>query len=63
MKTFIDIVKKEHSAYPQNNTSYFENIAKITINISSEIPQEIKNGSEGDFQEDSKIPYDKNKKK
>ena len=40
MKTYIDNVKKEHTGYLEQNTSYFENVVNITVDIDSIIPME-----------------------
>ena len=39
MQTYIDSVNKEPAAYPEQNTAYFENVAKITVDIDSVILQ------------------------
>ena len=57
MKTYIDIVKKERADSPENNISYFENVAYITVYNDNEIPQEKQNSCEKDHQEDRKISY------
>ena len=57
MKTYIDIVKKERADSPENNISYFENVAYITVYNDNKIPQKKQNGSEKDHQEDCNISY------
>ena len=34
-ETYIDTVEKEHTTYPEHNTSHFENVSNITINSDS----------------------------
>ena len=38
MRTYIDSVKKECETCLEHNTSYFENVATITVNSDSVIP-------------------------
>ena len=46
MQKFIDICHKEsegHADYLEHSTSHFEILSKITVNVSSVIPQEKQN--------------------
>ena len=46
MRTYIDSVKKERAAYPEESTAYFENVVNITADVHSVIPKDKQNGSE-----------------
>ena len=53
MKNYIDNCYKEserRAAYPEQSTVHLENIANITFDSHSVIPQEKQNGSEKDCQ-------------
>ena len=60
MQEHIDSCQKEsgkHVAYSEQRTAYFEDAGNITIDSASVIPQQKKNVSKEDLQEN---PYDKN---
>ena len=48
MKNYIDSVKKERAAYPEQNTAYFEKKSNITVNSDSLFPQQKKKALEED---------------
>ena len=39
MQTYIDSVKNDHVDYPEQKTSYFENVVNITVNSDIVNPQ------------------------
>ena len=46
-ETYIDTVEKEHTTYPEHNTSHFENVSNITINSDSVTLQKKKKRERG----------------
>ena len=44
LRTYIDNVKKDCTAYLEQNTLHFENVANITVNSDSITPHEKKMG-------------------
>ena len=63
MRNYIDKCNKEsekYAAYPEQSTIHFENVVNITVDSDCVITQEKQDRSEEYFQEDRKIPYDKN---
>ena len=53
MQNYIESCQKESercASYTEERTAHFKNVASITINSDSVIPQEKWNGSEEDFQ-------------